>query len=86
MTDSTQATNQRKIKQPAPGSTLLLKLNDFSTQFRKFILRYIKIGYNINIIRQTAYKVITPITVNKFASLFGCTPAGRASDPMTAPA
>ena len=28
--------------------------NDFSTQFRKIILRYKKIGYNINVIRQTA--------------------------------
>ena len=27
--------------------------NDFSTQCRKIILRYIKIGYNINVIRQT---------------------------------
>ena len=28
--------------------------NDFSTQFRKIILRYKKIGYNINVIRQNA--------------------------------
>ena len=27
-----------------------------------------------------------PITINNFASLFCCTPAGRASDSMTAPA
>ena len=53
--------------------------NDFSTQFRKTILRYIKIGYNINVIRQTAYIVVNPIKVNNFASLFGCTSAGRAS-------
>ena len=26
--------------------------NEFSTQFGKIILRYIKIGYNINVIRQ----------------------------------
>ena len=50
-----------------------------------FILRYIKIGYNINVIRQTACMVVNPVTVNNFASLFGCTPAGRASDSMTAP-
>ena len=50
--------------------------NDFSTQFRKIILRYKKIGYNINVIRQTACMVVNPITVNNFASLFNCMPAG----------
>ena len=50
--------------------------NDFSTQFRKIILRYKKIGYTINVIRQTACMVVNPITVNNFASVFNCTPAG----------
>ena len=50
--------------------------NDFSTQFRKIILRYKNIGYNINIIRQTACMVFNTITVNNYASLFDCTPAG----------
>ena len=50
--------------------------NDFSTQFRKIILRYKKIAYNINVIRHTAYIVVNPITVNNFASLFNCTPTG----------
>ena len=50
--------------------------NDFSTQFRKIILRYKKVGYNINVIRQTACMVVNPIMVNNFASLFNCTPAG----------
>ena len=50
--------------------------NDFSTQFRKIILRYKKIGYNINVIRQTACMVVNPIMVSNFASLFNCTPAG----------
>ena len=49
--------------------------NDFSNQFGKIILRYKKIGYNINVIRQTACMVVNPITVNNFASLFNCTPA-----------
>ena len=60
--------------------------NDFSTQFRKIILRYKKIGYNINVIRKTACMVVNPITVNNFASLFNCTPAGWASDSMMVPA
>ena len=54
--------------------------NDLNTQFRKIILRYIKIGYITNVIRQTACMVVNPITVNNFASLFGCAPAGWASD------
>ena len=40
--------------------------NDFSTQFRKFMLRYKQIGYNINVIRQTACMVVNPITVTSF--------------------
>ena len=58
--------------------------NDFSAQFRKIILRYIKIGYNINAIRQTACIVVNLLTINSFASLFGCTLAGRVQT-MTAP-
>ena len=58
---------------------------DFSDQFRKIIVRYKGIGYNINIMRQSACLVFNPITVNNFASLFNCTPAGRASDSMMAP-
>ena len=59
--------------------------NDFCDQFRKIIVRYKRIGYNINIMRQSACLVFNPITVNNFASLFNCTPVGRASDSMMAP-
>ena len=58
---------------------------DFCDQFRKIIVRYKRIGYNINIMRQSACLVFNPITVNNFASLFNCTPVGRASDSMMAP-
>ena len=58
---------------------------DFSDQFRKIIVRYKRIGYNINMMRQSACLVFNPITVNNFASLFNCTPVGRASDSMMAP-
>ena len=58
---------------------------DFSDQFRKIVVRYKRIGYNINIMRQSACLVFNPITVNNFASLFNCTPVGRASDSMMAP-
>ena len=50
---------------------------DFSDQFRKIIVRYKRIGYNINIMRQSACLVFNPIKVYNFASLFNCTPVGR---------
>ena len=37
-----------------------------------------RIGYNINIMQQSACLVFNPVTVNNFASLFNCTPVGRA--------
>ena len=37
---------------------------DFSDQFRKNIVRYKRIGYNINKMRQSACLVFNPITVN----------------------
>ena len=41
--------------------------NDFPYHFKKTIARYKKIGYNIDVLRQTAYLVINPIKVNNFA-------------------
>ena len=58
---------------------------DFSDQFRKIIVCYKRIRYNINIMQQSACLVFSPITVNNFASLFNCTPVGQASDSMMAP-
>ena len=40
------------------------------------------IGYIINLMRQCAYLVVNQITLNNFASVFNCTPVGRASDPQ----
>ena len=53
--------------------------------FKKIIVRYKKIGYNINVMRQTACLVVNPIKVNSFAYLFNCTTVGRTSDWMTVP-
>ena len=52
--------------------------NDFTDQFKKIIIRYKRIAYNINVMRQTACLVVNPITVNIFVALFNCTLAGRA--------
>ena len=54
--------------------------NDFHYHFKKIIFRYKKIGYNINVMRQTACLVVNPIKVNSFAYLFNCTTVGRTSD------
>ena len=58
--------------------------SNFSEQFRKVINRYRRIGYSLDIMRQTACLVVNPIIVDGYASLFNCTTAVRASDSMTA--
>ena len=63
----------------------LIGSNDFSFQFRKIITRYKRIGYNLNVMRQSACLVFNPITVDNYAAFFNCTPVGRASDSMMAP-
>ena len=55
------------------------KLN-FSYHFKKIIVRYKKIGYNINVMRQTACLVVNPIKVNSFAYLFNCMTVRRTSE------
>ena len=54
--------------------------NDFPYHFKKIVVRYKKIGYNIDVLRQTSCLVVNPIKVNSFAYLFNCTTVGRASD------
>ena len=48
----------------------LLALMNFSGQFIKIISQYKTIGYNINVLQQTACLVVNPITVGNFAFLF----------------
>ena len=59
--------------------------NNFSAQFIKIISHYKKIGYNINVLQQTACLVVNPITVGNFSFLFNCTPVGRTSDSIMVP-
>ena len=59
--------------------------NNFSAQFIKIISHYKMIGYNINVLQQTACLMVNPITVGNFAFLFNCTPVGRTSDYMFVP-
>ena len=54
--------------------------NDLSYHFKKIIVLYKKIGYNIGVLRQTAYLVVNPIKVHSFAYLCNCTRVGQTSD------
>ena len=44
--------------------------NDFAYHFKKIIVRYKQIGYNIDVLPQTAFLVVTQIKINSFAYLF----------------
>ena len=57
---------------------------NFSDQFKKIVKRYIRVGYNLDIMRQSACLVLNPITVYSYGFLFNCTMVGQASDSMTA--
>ena len=59
--------------------------NNFSAQFINIVSHYKKIGYNINVLQQTAYLVVNQIRVGIFAFLFNYTPVDRTLDPITVP-
>ena len=61
------------------------RMTYFSERLRKNIMRYKRIDYNLNVMRQSACFVINPITVFGYAALFNCTPVDRASDSIMAP-
>ena len=54
--------------------------NDFPYHLKKKIVRYKKIGYNLNVLRQTACLVVNLTKVTSLAYLFNCTTVGRTSD------
>ena len=58
--------------------------SNFSEQFRKRINRYKRIGYSLDIMRQTACLVVNPIIVDGYISLFNCTTTVPASDSVAA--
>ena len=57
---------------------------NFSDQFKNIIKRYIKVGYILDGMRQSACLVLNPITVYSYGFLFNCTTVGQASDSMMA--
>ena len=79
------------LSEPEFNGDLVYKLkkivgsNKFSAQFIKIISHYKEIGYNTNVLQQTACLVVNPITVGNFPFLFNYTPVGWTSDSMTVP-
>ena len=57
---------------------------NFSDQFKNIIKRYIKGGYNLDVMRQCECLVLNPIMVYSYGFLFNCTTVGQASDSLTA--
>ena len=70
------------LSQPEFYGDLMYKLKT-TVQFIKIISHYKRIGYNINVLQQTACLVVNPIAVGSFVFLFNCTPVGWTSVSMT---
>ena len=58
---------------------------DFSDQFREKKICHKRIGYDLNVMRQSSCLVINPFMVDNFAALFNCTPVNRVSGSIMAP-
>ena len=56
----------------------------FSDQFKKIVKRHTRVGYNLDIMRQSACLALNPITVYSYGFLFNCTTVGQASDSIMA--
>ena len=55
---------------------------NFSDQSKKIIKRYIKVGYNLDVMRQSACLVLNPTTVYSYGFLFNCTTVGQDLDTL----
>ena len=81
---------QQGISEPIFYGELVYKFKrivgkpNFSNQFKKIVKRYIRVGYNLDIMRQSVCLVLNPITVYSYGFLYNCTTVGQASDSMTA--
>ena len=81
---------QQGISEPLVYGDLVYKFkqivgkSNFSDQFKKIVKRYIRVGYNLDIMPQSACLVLNPITVYSYGFLLNCTTVGQASDSMAA--
>ena len=81
---------QQGISEPIFYGDLVYKFKrivgkpNFSDQLKKIVKRYIRVGYNLDIMQESACLVLNPITVYSYGFFFNCTMVGQASDSMTA--
>ena len=74
---------QQGISEPIFNGDLVYKFKrivgkpNFSDQFKKIVKRYIRVEYNLDIMRQSACLVLNPITVYSYGFLFNCTTVGQ---------
>ena len=77
---------QQGISEPIVYGDLVYKFKRivrkpyFSDQFKKIVKRYIRVGYNLDIMRQSACLVLNPITVYSYGFLFNCRSGFRLYD------
>ena len=59
-----------------------LHLYKFYSSFlkNKIVKRYVRVGYNVDVMRQSACLVLNPITVYSYGFLFNSTTVGQTSD------
>ena len=81
---------QQGISEPIFYGDLVYKFKrivdkpNFIDQFKKIVKRYLRVGYDLDIMRRSVCLVLNPITVYSYGFLFNCTTMGQASDSMTA--
>ena len=81
---------QQGISEPIVYGDLVYKFKrivgkpNLSDQLKKIVKRYIRVGYNLDVMRQSACLVINSITVCSYSFLFNCTTVGQASESMMA--
>ena len=81
---------QQGISEPIFYGDLVYKFkrivgkSNFSDKLKKIVKRYIRAGYNLDIMRQSACLVLNPITIYSYGFLFNCATVGQASDSMMA--
>ena len=81
---------QQGISEPIFYGDLVYKFKqivgkpNFSDQFKKIVKRYVRVGYNLDIMRQSACLVLNPITVYSYGFFYNCTTVGQASDSIMA--
>ena len=76
--------NMKHFDELAYRSLKFTEVTCVSNQLKN-IMRYKRIGCNVDVMRQSACLMVNPVTVNNFAVLFNCMPVGRGSDSMIAP-